>query len=52
LAALPSDPRVERIEADTADPAVIGRIVTAQTNAVFHLAAVVSVGPRRILNWE
>lgn len=40
----PDDPRVERIEADASDPAVIARIITRQTRAVFHLAAVVSVG--------
>ncbi|HWE02776.1 MAG TPA: D-erythronate dehydrogenase [Tepidisphaeraceae bacterium] len=44
LAALDADPRVERVEADTSDPAVISRIVTEKTRAVFHLAAVVSVG--------
>jgi nucleoside-diphosphate-sugar epimerase len=44
LANLPADPRVERIEADTSDSAVIARMVTAKTRAVFHLAAVVSVG--------
>lgn len=38
------DPRVERVEADVSDPAVVARIVTGQTRAVFHLAAIVSVG--------
>jgi nucleoside-diphosphate-sugar epimerase len=44
LATLPADARVERVEADTSDPAVISRIITPQTRAVFHLAAIVSVG--------
>jgi nucleoside-diphosphate-sugar epimerase len=38
-----SDARVERVEADVSDPNVIARIITPQTAAVFHLAAVVSV---------
>jgi len=44
LAGLPPDPRVEGVEADIGQPSVIERIVTEQTRAVFHLAAVVSVG--------
>ena len=36
--------RIERVEADASDPAVIARIIAPQTRAVFHLAAVVSVG--------
>jgi nucleoside-diphosphate-sugar epimerase len=44
LASLPADPRLERVEADVSDPAVLPRVVTGQTGAVFHLAAVVSVG--------
>jgi nucleoside-diphosphate-sugar epimerase len=40
----PADPRVERVEADASDAAVIARIITPQTRAVFHLAAIVSVG--------
>ena len=44
LTGLPADPRVEKIEADLSEPSAIDRIVTAQTRAVFHLAAVVSVG--------
>lgn len=39
-----ADPRIEQVEADASDPAVISRIITEQTRAVFHLAAVVSVG--------
>lgn len=44
LSNLPPDPRVERIEADGSDPKVINQIVTDQTDVVYHLAAVVSVG--------
>jgi nucleoside-diphosphate-sugar epimerase len=43
LAGLPADPRLEPVEADASDPAVIRSLVTADTAAVFHLAAVVSV---------
>ena len=38
------DPRLARVEADVSDPAVLPRVVTSQTGALFHLAAVVSVG--------
>ncbi|HEX4797028.1 MAG TPA: D-erythronate dehydrogenase [Humisphaera sp.] len=44
LAGLPDDPRIERVEADVCDPAIISRIISPQTRAVFHLAAVVSLG--------
>lgn len=44
LAGLPADSRIEKIEADLSEPAAIDAIITAQTRAVFHLAAVVSVG--------
>ncbi len=44
LAGLPDDPRLQKLEADTSDPAVINRIITDQTGAIFHLAAIVSVG--------
>ena len=44
LSGLPADARVERIEADTSDRATIERLVTPQTRAIFHLAAIVSVG--------
>jgi nucleoside-diphosphate-sugar epimerase len=44
LASLEADPRVERIEADISSPSVIAQIVPRETRAVFHLAAVVSVG--------
>lgn len=37
-----SDPRVLPIAGDITDPAVIERVVDARTNAVFHLAAIVS----------
>src|SRR3954468_6872345 len=36
------DPRVEAVKGDLADRSVIARIATADTGAVFHLAAVVS----------
>ena len=36
------DPRVSTIAGDLADPAVIARAVTSDTDSVFHLAAVVS----------
>jgi nucleoside-diphosphate-sugar epimerase len=41
-AAAPTDPRVQAITGDLADPAVIARAVTPDTDSVFHLAAVVS----------
>jgi len=44
LAGLPEDPRVSKLEADTSNPDVINRIITDQTSAIFHLAAIVSVG--------
>lgn len=44
LANLAVDPHIDRVEADASDPAVIRSLVTADTRAVFHLAAVVSVG--------
>ena len=37
-----NDPRVEVITGDLADPALIERALTAETDSVFHLAAVVS----------
>ena len=36
------DPRVTSVTGDLADPALIERVVTADTDSVFHLAAVVS----------
>ena len=41
-AAAVDDPRVTAVAGDLADPAVIGRVVTADTDSIFHLAAVVS----------
>ena len=38
----PSDPRVTLIAGDLADPAVIERAITPETDSIFHLAAVVS----------
>ncbi len=38
----PDDPRVTSVTGDLADPAVIARAVTTDTDTVFHLAAVVS----------
>ena len=40
--ALSSDPRVVTITGDLADPAVVARAVAPDTDAIFHLAAVVS----------
>lgn len=37
-----SDPRVTAVAGDVADPAVIERVLTADTDSIFHLAAVVS----------
>jgi nucleoside-diphosphate-sugar epimerase len=37
-----TDPRVEVVTGDLADPALIERALTADTDSVFHLAAVVS----------
>jgi nucleoside-diphosphate-sugar epimerase len=41
-ATLPADPRLVAIAGDLADPAVVERAVTRDTDSVFHLAAVVS----------
>ena len=41
-AAAIADPRVTAIAGDLADPAVIERVVTPDTDSIFHLAAVVS----------
>ncbi len=41
-AAKVTDPRVISVAGDLADPAVIERVVTADTESIFHLAAVVS----------
>ncbi|HEX4523152.1 MAG TPA: NAD-dependent epimerase/dehydratase family protein, partial [Casimicrobiaceae bacterium] len=41
-AASVADPRVTAIAGDLADPAVIERVVTPDTDSIFHLAAVVS----------
>lgn len=37
-----TDPRVETVTGDLADPALIERAITTETDSVFHLAAVVS----------
>ena len=37
-----TDPRVKAVAGDLADPALIERVVTPDTDSVFHLAAVVS----------
>jgi nucleoside-diphosphate-sugar epimerase len=41
-AAAIADPRVTAIAGDLADPAVVERVVTPDTDSIFHLAAVVS----------
>jgi nucleoside-diphosphate-sugar epimerase len=40
--AMPGDPRVRAVAGDLADPAVIEQVMTADTDSIFHLAAVVS----------
>jgi len=42
IAAALTDPRVTAVAGDLADPAVIERVVTPDTDSIFHLAAVVS----------
>ncbi|MGH8714454.1 MAG: D-erythronate dehydrogenase [Casimicrobiaceae bacterium] len=37
-----ADPRVSVVTGDLADAAVVGRVLTADTDSIFHLAAVVS----------
>jgi len=44
LKELPANPLIERVEADTSEPSVQEKIISGKTRAVFHLAAVVSVG--------
>ena len=41
-ATVPADPRIAIVAGDLADPAVVERAVTRDTDTVFHLAAVVS----------
>ena len=41
-ASVPADPRFSIIAGDLADPAVVARAVTADTDTIFHMAAVVS----------
>lgn len=36
------DPRVTVVKGDISDPAVVGRLIDAETSSIFHLAAVVS----------
>jgi|SRR5579871_225362 len=40
--AMPEDPRLECLTGDVADPADVARAITPETEAIFHLAAVVS----------
>jgi len=42
VAATVTDPRVTAVAGDLADPAVINRVVTPDTDSIFHLAAIVS----------
>jgi nucleoside-diphosphate-sugar epimerase len=37
-----SDPRIESIAGDVADPALLARVIDRETTSIFHLAAVVS----------
>ncbi|HEV2302353.1 MAG TPA: D-erythronate dehydrogenase [Stellaceae bacterium] len=39
---LPPDARLARVTGDIADPATVGRLIAPGTDAVFHLAAIVS----------
>jgi len=41
-ASVPADPRFSIVAGDLADPAVVARAVTADTDSIFHMAAVVS----------
>jgi len=41
-ATIPDDPRLDIVAGDLADPAVVERAVTRDTDTVFHMAAVVS----------
>ena len=41
---LPHDPRLEAVTGDVSDAATVARVVTPDTAALFHLAAVVSAG--------
>lgn len=43
LGELPNDSRLVRIEGDASSPQTIEQIITPETRAVFHLAAVVSI---------
>jgi len=40
----PADPRLEVVTGDVSDPETLGALITPDTDAVFHLAAVVSSG--------
>ena len=52
LAGLPADPRIEIVEADATNVATISRVITEQTRAVFHLAAIVSVGAEEVFDLD
>ena len=41
---LPQDPRLEAIAGDISAPGVLAKVVTPDTQSVFHLASVVSAG--------
>ncbi len=43
-AALPKDPRLEAVTGDISAPGVLAKIVTPDTQSIFHLASVVSAG--------
>lgn len=42
--AMPSDPRLEVVAGDISAPGVLDRIITPDTQSIFHLASVVSAG--------
>ena len=43
-ATLPQDPRLEAVSGDISAPGVLARVVTPDTQSIFHLASVVSSG--------
>ena len=43
-AALPQDPRLETIAGDLSAPGMLAKVVTPDTQSIFHLASVVSSG--------
>src|SRR5471030_1648316 len=50
-AALPQDPRLEVVSGDISVAGVLAKVVTPDTQSIFHLASVVSAGGSRIRSW-